>query len=151
MERFLLICVIVLCSMARGFSQNCSAKDSAFIYDNLLCYNSVTKELYDIDEPYISDFHDSIPAMAEYYFRKAAFIESIPAWQRVVMVGYLPYQQKKECLKWIYHHLDKRRTKEVELFLWAVQYSDFGYGIPFSELGISQEEVKKFCRKCEYK
>lgn len=151
MERFLLICVIVLCGVMHVFSQNCSAKDSAFIYDNLLWYNSMTKEFYDIDETYISDFHDSIPAMAEYYFRKAAFIESIPAWQRVVMVGYLPYQQKKECLKWIYRHLNKRRTKEIELFLWAVQYSDFGYGIPFSELGISQEEVTKYCLNCEYK
>lgn len=151
MERLLLICVIALCDVAYGFSQNCNANDSAFIYDNLLGYDSITKEFYDIDEPYISSFYDSIPATAEYYFQKAAFIESVPAWQRVVMVGYLPYRQKKECLKWIYCHLDKRKAKDIELFLRAIQYSDFGYGIPFSELGISQEEVRKYCQDCSYK
>lgn len=151
MERYILTCIFLLGSIA-GFSQHYTKEDSIYVYEHFIFYEDDGKTIYRVDKPYLDDFHDSIPDVTQYYFYKAMFMEELPVEHRIFMSMYLPYQKQKESLQWMYAQLKKKNDKLlIEDFLWIIQLTDFYRTIPFSELGISQKEVKKYCKECSYR
>lgn len=164
MKKILLICIFGVVNILNGYSQEYSKEDSMFIYKNLLIYDEENNIYEHVDIPFVEEFCDSIPKIAEYYCYKATFIRSIPAWQRVILVDFLPYEQKRECLRWIYKHLDMDNEEEVSSFIRIQELRESVYwtngvrharlwriGLSYEEIGIPIEVVKKYCSDCSYK
>ena len=144
MRHIVLISLLLLSFEIKA--QDYSPSDSIYIYKTLLKYSSETNSYKDIDEPFIESYWKSDKKRAMKYFEKAAYIESIPIVQRVIMAHYLDQDCKKKLHEWMYSNLESKMDT-VKYF----KVLRTGYGLPYSELGIDEETVKKYCLKCKYK
>jgi len=145
MKKILLIFILLLEVICLK-SQNVSREDSAYIYRHFLFYNTEHRTFEDIDEPFIEEFYKKYPEKAKIYYFKAAFLNSIPVEQRVIMISYLDSLKQEQAHKWILKHL---RTRYDTIKYFKVLASE--YGFPYSKLGISEKEVKMYCPDCKYR
>jgi len=125
--------------------QNVNKEDSAYIFKQFLFYHLDSKTFDIIDEPYIEEYWNTNNEKAKKYYALAAYLTSIPIDQRVIMVGYLDNQKKIEAHQWLLANL--KSTKEKSTYFMVLGTS---YGVSYSSLGLSKDEVAKHCPRCKY-
>ncbi|MEQ8535244.1 MAG: hypothetical protein RIB86_25530 [Imperialibacter sp.] len=126
--------------------QKVCKEDSAFIFKQFLFYHSDEETFDDIDEPYIEEYWNTNTEKAKKYYALSAYLTSIPIDQRVIMVGYLDDQRKLEVHKWMLANLKSPKEKSAYFMVLGTSY-----GVPYSSLGLSKDEVLSHCPNCKYK
>jgi len=141
------IAIITFCFLSLvAIGQEVSSCDSAYIYKHFLFYHPENKTFDDIDEPYIEEYWETQNENAKKYYYLSAYLKSIPVTQRIIMISYLSTDKKYEAHSWIYNNLQSR-SDTIKYF----KILNTGYGIPYSELKITESVVKEYCKDCNYK
>ncbi len=141
--RVLLVFCFVLLTAGESNAQLVSEADSTFIFKRFLSYDNKANRFSDINEPFIETYWLEQTEKARFYFEKAAYLNTIPINQRVILISYLDDKPKMAAHRWVNQRLSSAAQKKE-----YYRVLNTGYGVPYSKLGISEEEVQQYCSHC---